>query len=256
MYKILKLKTIALFFAMLSLVNSQTFAEPVANFETDIINKYYKTSLTDRYENDGVNQEVATKVANFIEKNSQSFEYPFKNLLDKNLLLLNYSPDRKLKFYTFNISAGGSMREFESYVQFKQGNKVITHALDDGGFIKAIRQTQLNNVPTYLISKTYIGSGCEGQYGIQATQIKNAQYKSVNVFKTKTKALDQINVRYDCNYYPKNIEPFDMDRLYIRVSPDLQKIDILVIKPSGELTQNYLRYQKNNNNYQYIGTVQ
>lgn len=77
----------------------------------------------------------------------------------------------------------------------------------------------------------------------------------MNVFKTKTKALDQINVHYDCNYYPKNIEPFDMDRLYIRVSPDLQKIDILLIKPSGELTQNYLRYQKNNNNYQYIGTV-
>lgn len=255
MYKILKLKTIALFFAMLSLVNSQTFAKSVANFETDIINQYYKISLTDRYENDGINQEVASKVANFIEKNLQSFEYPFKNLIDKNLLLLNYSPDRKLKFYTFNISAGGSMREFESYVQFKQGNKVITHALNDGGFIKAIRQTQLNNVPTYLISKTYIGSGCEGQYGIHATQIKNAQYKSVNVFKTKTKALDQINVRYDCNYYPKNIEPFDMDRLYIRVSADLQKIDILVIKPSGELTQNYLRYQKDNNNYQYIGTV-
>ncbi|WP_171263029.1 hypothetical protein [Acinetobacter terrae] len=105
----------------------------MANFETDIINKYYKISLTDRYENDGINQEIASKVANFIEKNSQSFEYPFKNLLDKNLLLLNYSPDRKLKFYTFNISAGGSMREFESYVQFKQGNKVITHALNDGG---------------------------------------------------------------------------------------------------------------------------
>jgi len=255
MYKILKLKIITLFFAMLSLVNSQTFAESVANFETDIINQYYKTSLTDRYENDGINQEVASKVANFIEINSQSFEYPFKNLLDKNLLLLNYSPDRKLKFYTFNISAGGSMREFESYVQFKQGNKVITHALNDGGFIKAIRQTQLNNVPTYLVSKTYIGSGCEGQYGIQATQIKNAQYKSVNVFKTKKKALDHINVAYDCNYYPKNIEPFDMDRHYIRVSPDLQKIDILVIKPSGELTQNYLRYQKNNNNYKYTGTV-
>ena len=255
MYKILKLKTVALFFAMLSLVNSQTFAESVANFETDIINKYYKIRLTDRYENDGINQEVVSKVANFIEKNSQSFEYPFKNLLDKNLVLLNYSPDRKLKFYTFNISAGGSMREFESYVQFKQGNKVITQALNDGGFIKAIRQTELNNVPTYLVSKTYIGSGCEGQYGIQATQVENAQYKSVNVFKTKTKALDQINVRYDCNYYPKNIEPFDMDRHYIRVSADLQKIDILVIKPSGELTQNYLRYQKTPNHYQYVGTV-
>ena len=168
---------------------------------------------------------------------------------------MNDSPHRKIKFYTFNISAGGSMREFESFVQFNQGTIVITHALNGGGVIKAIRQTQLNNVPTYLISKTYIGSGCEGQYGIQATQIKNAQYKSVNVFKTKTKALDHINVAYDCNYYPKNIEPFDMDRHYIRVSPDLQKIDILVIKPSGELTQNYLRYQKNNNNYQYIGTA-
>ncbi|WP_425918425.1 hypothetical protein [Acinetobacter sp. TSRC1-2] len=255
MYKILKLKTIALFFAMLSLVNSQTFAESVAQFESNIINKYYKTSLTDRYENDGINQEVALKIASFIKKNPQSFLYPFKKLIDKNLISLNYSPDRKLKFYTLNISAGGSMREFESYVQFKQGEKVSTHALDDGGFIKAIRQTQLNNVPNYLISRVYIGSGCVGQYSIQATQIKNAHYKSVNVFKTKTKALDQINVSYDCNYYPKNIEPFDMDRYYIRVSQDTKNIDILMIKPSGELTQKYLRYQKTKNSYQYIGTV-
>ena len=255
MNKILKLKTIALFFAMLSLVNSQAFAESVAQFESNIINKYYETSLTDRYEIDSINQEVATKLANFIERNSQSFEYPFKNLLDKNLLLLNYSPDRKLKFYTVNISAGGSMREFASYVQFKQGKKVITQALNDGGLIKAIRQTQLNNIPTYLISRPYIGSGCVGAYSIQATQIKNAQYKTVSVFKTKTKALNQIDVSYDCNYYPKNIQPFDMDRHYIRVSENLKNIDILLIKPSGELTQNYLRYQKTKDNYQYIGTV-
>ena len=255
MYKILNLKIIALFFAMLNLVNSSTFAESVAQFESNVINKYYKTSLTDRYENDGTNQEVALKIASFIEKNPQSFRYPFKQLLDKNLLSLNYSPDRKLKFYTLNVSAGGSMREFESYVQFKQGEKVITHALHDGGFIKAIRQTQLNTVPTYLISRVYIGSGCVGQYSIQANQIKNAHYKSVSVFKTKTKALDQINVSYDCNYYPKNIEPFDMDRYYIRVSQDTKNIDILMIKPSGELTRNYLRYQKTKNGYQYIGTV-
>ncbi len=77
----------------------------------------------------------------------------------------------------------------------------------------------------------------------------------MNVFKTKTKVLDQIEVSYDCNYYPKNIQPFEMDRHYIRVSQNLKKIDILLIKPSGELTQNYLRYQKTQNNYQYVGTV-
>ena len=80
MNKILKLKTIALFFAKLSLVNSQAFAESVAQFESNIINKYYKTSLTDRYELDGINLEVESKLANFIEKNPQSFGYPFKNL--------------------------------------------------------------------------------------------------------------------------------------------------------------------------------
>ncbi|WP_407303402.1 hypothetical protein [Acinetobacter sp.] len=143
----------------------------MAQFENKIITQYYKTSLTDRYENDSVNQEVALFISRFIAENPQSFVYPFKQVFDKNLLLLNYSPDRKLKFYTFNVSAGGSMREFESYVQFKRGNKVITHALNDRGFIKAIRQTQLNNIPTYFISRTYIGSGCVGAYSIQGAQI-------------------------------------------------------------------------------------
>ena len=64
------------------------------------------------------------------------------------------------------------MREFASYVQFKQGNKVITQALKDGALIKAIRQTQLNNIPNYLISRTYIGSGCVGHMAFRRLKLK------------------------------------------------------------------------------------
>jgi hypothetical protein len=255
MNKVLKFRMIALFFTVISLENNPAFAASVADFEASIIKQYDQSRLTERYENEGVNQEVASKIATFIEQNPQSFSYAFKNLISKNMIFLNYSPDRKLKFYTFDISAGGTMREFESYVQFKHKDKVITQALDDSGFIKSIQQTELNKVPTYFISRTYIGSSCVGAYDIQATQIQNTQYKSVNVFKTKTKSLDHIDVSYDCNYYPKNIQPFDMSRHYIRIAKDLNHIDILVIKPSGTLTQNYLRYQKTQNHYQYIGTV-
>jgi hypothetical protein len=255
MNKILKPKIMVFLFAWLSLANSPIFAASVADFETRIINQYEQIRLTDRYENEGVNQEVALKIKEFIQQNPQSFAYDFKKLSSKSIVFVNYSPDRKLKFYTFDVSSGGTMREFESYVQFKQGNKVITQTVKDGGFIRSIQQTQLNQQAVYFISSTYVGSSCVGAYAIQAVQIKNAKYKAIDVFKTRTQTMNHIDVDYDCNYYPKNIEPFDMNRHYIRVSKDLKNIDILVVKSSGELTSTYLRYQKDKNHYQYIGIV-
>jgi hypothetical protein len=255
MNKVLKTRKIALCLAVASLINIPVFAESVQDFETQILKKYDQSRLTDRYESDGINQQAALKIADFIESHPQSFDYNFKNLTSKNMVSIHYSPDRKLKFYTFDVSAGGTLREFESYVQFKQGKKVPTQAVKDGGFIRSVQQTQLNQQTVYLISSTYVGSSCVGAYAIQAAHIKNAKYKAIDVFKTRTQTMNHINVDYDCNYYPKNIEPFDMNRHYIRMSKDLNNIDILVIKPSGELTQNYLRYQKTKNHYQYVGTV-
>ncbi|CAB1221220.1 hypothetical protein [Acinetobacter bouvetii] len=255
MNKILKLNQQILCLAILALLTSHVFAESLVQFESNLINQYDKVSLTDSYESEGINQEVSLKISNFIQSHPQSFAYNFKKLVSKSMVSIRYSPDQKLKFYTFDISAGGTMREFESYVQFKYKGNVITQALADSGFIKSIQQTELNKVPTYFISRTYIGSSCVGAYDIQAAQIQNAKYKAVKVFKTKTKALDHIDVSYDCHYYPKNIQPYNMNRHYIRVSKNLGNIDILVIKPSGELTPNYLRYQKTKSNYQYMGTV-
>ena len=255
MNKVLKINKITLGFAWFSLITAHVFAQSVADFETQMIKQYDQRRLADIYESEGVNQEVAVKVVDFIQSHPQSFHYNFKNLVSKNMISIHYSPDQKLKFYTFDISAGGTMREFESYVQFKQGNKVVTQAVNDGGFIRSIQQTELNKAPTYFISSTYIGSSCVGAYAIQAAQIRNAQYQAVEVFKTGTKVLNHIDVSYDCHYYPENIQPFDMNRHYIRVSKNIKNIDILVIKPSGELTSNYLRYQKAKHYYQYIGIV-
>lgn len=255
MNKLLKINEIALGLVGFSLIGTHALAEPLTDFETQMVKRYAQIRLTDRYEMEAVNQEVASKIAAFIEQNPQSFAYDFKKLTSKNMVFVNYSPDRKLKFYTFDISSGGTMREFESYVQFKQGNKVVTQAVNDGGFIRFIQQTELNKVPTYFISSTYIGSSCVGAYDIQAAQIRNAKYQAADVFKTRTQTMNHIDVDYDCNYYPKHIQPFDMNRHYIRVANDLKNIDILVIKPSGELTSSYLRYQKTKNHYQYIGIV-
>ncbi|MGE4315688.1 hypothetical protein [Acinetobacter sp.] len=255
MNKLLKINKIALGFVGFSLIGTHVLAEPLTDFETQMVKRYDQIRFTDRYEIEAVNQEVASKITAFIEQNPQSFAYDFKKLTSKNMVFVNYSPDRKLKFYTFDISSGGTMREFESYVQFKQGNKVVTQAVNDGGFIRSIQHTELNKVPTYFISSTYIGSSCVGAYDIQAAQIRNAKYQAADVFKTRTQTMNHIDVDYDCNYYPKHIQPFDMNRHYIRVANDLKNIDILVIKPSGELTSSYLRYQKTKNHYQYIGIV-
>ena len=72
---------------------------------------------------------------------------------------------------------------------------------------------------------------------------------------TKTKKLDSIEINFDCHYFPDSNDYSAMDQMFIQTAVDLKNIDILVVQPSGQLTQNYLRYRKTKNGYQYIGTV-
>ncbi|OTG83054.1 hypothetical protein [Acinetobacter sp. ANC 4648] len=242
-------------FMLLFCISSMGYAESLANFEQKTINHYYQATCADRAECDQYNEDVSHTIIEKLKKDPTSYTYAFKALTDKNLLKILYSPDKKLKFYNFDVSSGGTMREFTTYVQYKQGNRIKTQAVENAGYIKRIQQTELHQQPLYLISKTYIGSSCEGAYALQATQLINGHYQPVKAFIAKTKTLDAITISYDCHYFPDTNDYSEMDKTFIRTAKDLKNIDVLVIQPSGHLTQNYLRYQKTKNGYQYIAVV-
>lgn len=247
----LKIKLLILLFSC----SSMSYAEEFSRFEQKIIQNYYQAACTDRQQCDQYNENISNAIIEQLKQDPQSYHYPFKALTDKNLLRIVYSPDKKLKFYNVDVSGGGTMREFVTYIQYRQGSRIKTQEIKNAGYIKRIQQTQLHQQPLYLISQTYIGSSCEGVYAIDAAQLLNGSYQPIKAFTSKTKKLDSIKINFDCHYFPDTNDYSAMDQMFIRTAADLKNIDILVVQPSGQLTQNYLRYQKTKNGYQYIGTV-
>lgn len=206
---------------------------------------YTKYAAQDFYT---VNEKIEIDVVKLIEKNADSYTYRFPKLTENFGLTIRYTPDQLLKTYTFDVGGGGTMGTYSSYAQFKNAPKKKLQAIE-AGFIRSVDQITLSGQPIYLIQSYYKGDSCVGAYQIQAYKQQKNQLNPVPIFQTKTKKLDTISVDYNCQY--------DAERKgdYIRVSKDMKFIDIKLLDQNTKPTGKYLRYQKNNQNYQYMGTV-
>ncbi|MEB6478418.1 hypothetical protein [Acinetobacter vivianii] len=227
------------------LVVSQTYAETLAQFEKKLIQKY---ANKDFYQ---VNQAIESDIVNKIENDPASFNYSFPAFEDHYHVRIQFSPDKQLKFYTFDVGGGGTMGEYSSYVQTQNSGK--THLTPvETGLIFDVKETVLTKKPVYLVNSYYKGSSCIGAYTIDALQsTQTGLIQTVKIFQTKTKLLDRIQVDFDCNNHEG---PNDVPD-YIRSDKNLNHIDIMLLDKNGKPQAKYLRYRKTNTVYQYIGVV-
>ncbi|RZF51720.1 hypothetical protein EXE30_10950 [Acinetobacter halotolerans] len=225
---------------------SQTYAESLVQFEKNLAKKYGQKNF---YE---VNQEIESEVVNKLAHDSASFNYAFSSVQEQYNLRIHFSPDKTLKFYTFDIGGGGTMGEYSSYVQAQKAGKTILTPIKTG-FILDVKQTQfVNKQPIYLVKSYYKGSSCIGAYAINAFKLTQAgKLQAAKAFQTKSAQLDHIKVDFDC----KNHEVGHSTPDYIRSSENMNTVDIILLdkdyKPQGK----YLRYAKTNTVYKYLGTV-
>ncbi|ENX22025.1 hypothetical protein F892_01265 [Acinetobacter vivianii] len=227
------------------LVVSQTYAETLAQFEKKLIQKY---ANKDFYQ---VNQAIESDIVHKIENDPASFNYSFPAFEDHYHVRIQFSQDKQLKFYTFDVGGGGTMGEYSSYVQTQKSGK--THLTPvETGLIFDVKQTVLTKKPVYLVNSYYKGSSCIGAYTIDALQpTQTGLIQTVKIFQTKTKLLDRIQVDFDCNNHEG---PNDVPD-YIRSDKNLNHIDIMLLDKNGKPQAKYLRYRKTNTVYQYIGVV-
>ena len=195
-----------------------------------------------------VNQQIENDVVDLIRENAESYAYSFPKLTENLRLKINASPDQLLKFYTFDVGGGGTMGEFSSYVQMKSSKSTKLQPLETGYILK-IDQIKLGAQPIYLIQSYYKGDSCHGLYQIQAFKMHAQALTAIPVFQTKNKQLSSIEVDYDCHYDE------EQRGSYIRVSKDLNKIDITLLDQNSRPTGKYLRYQRSNTGYQYTGVT-
>lgn len=233
-------------------------AQTLDQFEHQLIQQYVATKPGSRIEADQYNQQIAAAVQRELAGHPESFNYPFKQLQQHGKLFITYSPDRKLKFYSFDVSSGGTMREFETWAQIHSGTQIMTQQLPATSLVQQVKQTTFKNMPVYLVRDLAIGSSREGAYTIQALQLSQQKLKPVQIFQTKTRKLSEITVGYDRAYFPKQAAFENAEQLpeqFIRISKGLKFIDIRLVQPSGALSPQFLRYAKNATAYLYQGRV-
>lgn len=239
------MKNIFIFIALI--FSSIIYAETLAQFESRVVKNYKDKSFYD------VNQSIETEIVAKIQNDKTSFSYSFLAFQDHYNLRTHYSPDKKIKFYTFDIDGGGTMGEFSSYSQtLIYGKNVVTPI--ETGFILDVKQSLLNKQPIYLIESYYKESSCVGTYAIQGFKLSaSGKLEATKIFQTQTKKslLDQITVDYDCNYHMSSSDTPE----YIRISKDLSTIDILLLNQNFRPLNKYLRYVKKDAAYQYLSTV-
>ncbi|KAA8735316.1 hypothetical protein F4V57_00490 [Acinetobacter qingfengensis] len=219
-------------------------------YEQKIINKYKDADFY------AINQNYTKDVMNGLLQDPASFYYDFKPLRQSLWLGIHWSPDRKLKFYTFDLSGGGTMREYESYVQYRLGQKNRLQPLQLGA-ITEVRQILIAKQPIYLVQSYYQGSSCLLGYDISAFKLEQGQFKPARIFYPKSnKPLHSISINYDCaNHRDDDQNTQDMANQYLKLSGDNKILDIMLLDQNEKPQYKYLRYVLTHKGYQYRGVV-
>ena len=210
--------------------------------ESQVIKKYKNLNF---YE---VNGDIESAVVDIISADQSSFNYDFPLLTEQGYVRIQYSPDKKLKFYTFDVSGGGTMGEWDSYVQYYTGKTQHVDPFDSGS-INQIQPVRINNKVVYLVRSYYKGDSCSGMHHVRAVEVGSKQLLKSYVFKTKQKSLHEISVDYNCHY--------DQDRRssqnYLKVGP--KHVDVMLLNENYQPQQKYLRYSLGSKGFVYQGIV-
>lgn len=229
------------------LISTSSFAN-VADlkvFESQLIANYNNTDFYD------VNIDLEEKISNFLAQDQSSFQYNFPRLQDLGYIDIKYSPDRKLKFYTFDIGGGGTMGEYSSYVQYKQGNQ-IKFDIFESGYISEVDQIQLNNHPVYLIKSFYKGDSCNYAPSLRAVQSGKNMLEKSYIFLGKNNKNHSIDIAFNCH---QSKSPYEQPQDYLKVSHDKKYIDVMLLNEKYIPQNKFLRYSRSSEGYKYIGIV-
>lgn len=212
------------------------------NFEQNILNKYKNTDFFE------VNHDIEADISNKISSDITSFTYDFPALQQAGYVHIMYSPDKKLKFYSFDVSGGGTMGKWQNYVQYKTGTTLHVDEFEAGSIYKVL-QAAIKNKPVYLVQSYYKGDSCHGVYDLRAVEVGSKQLLKAYIFEAKNKKNHDLFVEYDCHY--------DLDREnapnYFRITP--KTVDVILLNEDSVPQNKYLRYRLEEKGYRYVGVV-
>lgn len=193
---------------------------------------------------------------NFIKSNPETLSYPFDKLVDSNFCQIKTSSDGNFRMYSWDTWTGGTMHFFKEIYQWKDNGKVFTkvpaYGRDEvGSFCSKIFTIDINNKPYYLTVTNSIYSTKDAMQSISAFAINDNELDdTAKVFKTKTKKLNRIDVKFDFfSVVDRPERPLELITYH-----DKQKIlSIPLVDKRGNITKKNIFYQLKDRYFELIG---
>ena len=191
-------------------------------------------------------------ITHLIQKNANTFHYPFELLQKENALNLITSPDKKLRVYSWDNHLGGTMRFFNQIFQFQSNNQIATEIhlaeQDPQAFFSKIYEAKNDKETFYLvISNSILWSSYHVQH-INAYKIADNKLQDVSIFKTKKELLSSISVEFD---FVSVVERSERPVELIKFEGNILKIAL--VDNNQNVTNKNLIYEWNGNLFTYIG---
>jgi hypothetical protein len=192
----------------------------------------------------------------FIKANPATLDYPFRKLIDSNFCGIHTAGDKHFRIYSWDTWTGGTMHIFKSIYQWKVNGHTFTRSLeyeeeDATGFCSKIFTVDINRKLHYLVVTNYILSTKDAMQSISVYTIDgNSLIDTVKLFKTRTKALNTIDVDFDFfSVVDRPERPLEL----ITYDEKQKIIYIPVVDEKGQVTKKNILYQLKGSYFKYIG---
>ena len=227
------------------------WADSLAKFESELIRQYAQSTCRDRFECDQYNQQIAEAIEKMLQQSPQRFDYSFPQLQQQGMLRIVSSPDQKYRFYTMDVSGGGTMREYYTLYQFKQNQNNTPQILDlDDSHLDRVYAVELQGKTVYLMQSTFVGSLCDRTFILKAFYVEQNSLKPAAIFTEEGQAKqDELSLNNQCRW-----GGVDSDEVF-RISNSKKYIDIMIMPENENADQRYQRYEKTAQGYQKTDMV-
>ncbi|MBA3829990.1 MAG: hypothetical protein H0X33_13700 [Taibaiella sp.] len=254
------MRSILLF--LLVLVTTSTHAQTMDSIEDQIL-RYLDTIEQYRNPSYQINDSSISNDANYnlmiylddvCKREPNTLNEKFQKLIKRGVV--STSNDHKFRIYSWDNQRGGTMRCYNSILQYRIGKLTRTKILyidtgeasergigADYNIIHTI--TTNTNRTIYLVERDGIYMSSYGSVGIKAFEITAMGINdSVKIFKTSKAFLNNI----DCSYYYSDTIP---NKLYL--SKDKKTVYIPLTNANEQLTGKHLLYKFDGEKFVYSG---
>lgn len=142
------------------------------------------------------NEKIAT-ILQTLGKQKDSIRCAFPQAQKQGLDILT-APDNKLRAFSWDNNSGGTMHEFNQYVQYidDRGNSQIQEILSDQ-FVTSLFTTTIKDKPLYILTTTGIYSTQDSAQTLNLYQIQADKLTSPKLIKTAQGLTNTLSFTYN-----------------------------------------------------------